>query len=42
MIKVTVHEETKGQWKNNQTLQQPITQSKQRSAQTTSSSSALV
>jgi len=36
MTKVTVHGETKGQWKNDQTLQQPITQSRKRGAQTTS------
>jgi len=36
MIKVAVHEETKGQYKNDQTLQQPMTQSQQRGAQTTS------
>jgi len=40
MIKGTVDEETKGQWKNDQALHQPITQSecesRQRSTQTTS------
>ena len=36
MIKVNVHEETKGRWKNDQTLHQLITQSRQRGAQTTS------
>jgi len=36
MTTVTVHGETKGQWKNDQTLQKSITQLRERGAQTTS------
>jgi len=42
MIKVTVHEETRGQWKKRQNPATAHTQSRQRGEQTTSRSPALV